>query len=39
VRLGETLTDVAEHARKETERRLLGQSGKPSSSAEPQGKA
>jgi len=36
-RLGETLTAVAEHARKETERRLLGQSGK--SSAEPQGKA
>jgi hypothetical protein len=39
LRLGETLTDVAEHARKETERRLLGQSGKPSPSAEPQGKA
>jgi hypothetical protein len=37
LRLGETLTAVAEHARKETERRLLGQSGK--SSAEPRGKA
>jgi hypothetical protein len=36
-RLGETLTAVAEQARKETERRLLGQSGK--SSAEPRGKA
>jgi hypothetical protein len=36
VRLGDTLVDVAEQARKETERRLLGQSGK---SAEPQGKA
>jgi hypothetical protein len=37
-RLGETLAAVAEHARKETENRLLGQSGK-SSSAGPQGKA
>jgi Flp pilus assembly protein TadB len=37
-RFGETLADVADHARKEAERRLLGQSGKPSS-AEPQGKA
>ena len=36
---GETMADVAEHARQETERRLLGQSGTPSSSAEPQGKA
>jgi hypothetical protein len=35
-RLGETLTAVAEHARKETERRLLGQRKLP---AEPQGKA
>ena len=32
-----TLAEVADHARKETERRLLGQSAKPSS-AEPQGK-
>jgi len=39
VRFGETLADVAEHARKETESRLLGQSGTPSSSGEPQGKA
>jgi len=37
-RLGETLVAVAEHARKETEHRLLDQSGK-SSSPEPQGKA
>jgi hypothetical protein len=37
-RLGETLAQVAEHARKETERRLLGQSGK-ASPAGPQGKA
>ena len=37
-RLGATLAEVAERARKETERRLLGQSAKPSS-AEPQGKA
>ena len=37
-KLGDTLVEVAEHARKETERRLLGQSGK-SSSAKPQGKA
>jgi hypothetical protein len=36
--LGETLAAVADHARKETERRLLGQSGK-ASSAEPRGKA
>jgi hypothetical protein len=37
-RLGETLVAVAEHARKETEHRLLDQSGR-SSSVEPQGKA
>jgi len=37
-RLGETLVAVADHARKETEHRLLDQSGK-SSSGEPQGKA
>jgi len=35
-RLGETLSAVAEHARKETERRLLGSRKSP---AEPQGKA
>jgi hypothetical protein len=36
--LGETMAAVADHARKETERRLLGQSGR-RSSAEPPGKA
>lgn len=36
-RLGETLAAVADRARQDTERRLLGQPGK--SSAEPQGKA
>jgi hypothetical protein len=36
-RLGATLAAVADHARKETERRLLGQSG--TSSAEPKSKA
>jgi hypothetical protein len=39
LRFGETLADVAEQTRQETERRLLGQSGKQSSSADPQGKA
>lgn len=37
-RLGETLAEVADHARQEAERRLTGQSGT-SSPAEPQGKA
>ena len=37
-RFGEALAEVADHARKETERNLLGQSGT-SSSTEPQGKA